>query len=72
MPEPMQLVMPPAGESSGRASAADAARQAPPPVLIRLDRIAATPGNIARIRELVRDLNRRLESAGTPLRLLLL
>ena len=39
------------------------------PVILRLEDLPATPGNIERIRERVRLLNRRLAASGTPFRL---
>jgi hypothetical protein len=36
MPEPMQLVIPTAGEVSGHAAETSPARRGPPPVVIRL------------------------------------
>jgi hypothetical protein len=38
-------------------------------VILRLEDVAATPGNIERIRERVRQLNNQLAAAGAPLRL---
>ena len=39
------------------------------PVILRLEDLPATPGNIERIREQVRLMNRRLMASGTPFRL---
>lgn len=39
------------------------------PVILRLKDLPATPRNVARIRERIRLLNRRLEASGTPFRL---
>lgn len=41
----------------------------PRPVILRFDRLPATPQNMNRIRGRIQDLNRRLEQAGVPLRL---
>ena len=38
-------------------------------VILRLEDLRATPPNIARIRERVRQLNRHLAASGAPLRL---
>ncbi len=38
-------------------------------VILRLEDVSATPGNIERIRERIRQLNRQLAAAGAPLRL---
>src|SRR5574340_1730144 len=38
-------------------------------VILRLEDLPATPSNLARIRERVRLLNRRLAASGTPFRL---
>ena len=40
-----------------------------PSVIIRMDAVPATPGNVGRIRERIRLLNRRLQDAGVPFRL---
>ncbi len=48
-----------------RKPAEDAAVQ---PVVIRLE-LKPTPGNLARMEERVRRLNRELEESGTPMRL---
>lgn len=37
--------------------------------IIRLETLPATPGNVERIQERVRALNRRLAESGTPFRL---
>ncbi len=37
--------------------------------IIRLETLPATPGNVERIQERVRELNRRLAESGTPFRL---
>ncbi len=39
------------------------------PVILRLEDLPATPGNVERIRERVRLLNRHLAASGTPFRL---
>ncbi len=39
------------------------------PVILRLEDLPATPGNLERIRERVRILNRQLAAAGTSFRL---
>lgn len=39
------------------------------PVILRLEDLPATPSNLARIRERIRLLNRRLAASGTPIRL---
>jgi len=41
----------------------------PQAIILRLDKLPATPGNVERIRERVRLLNRRLAASGTPFRL---
>jgi hypothetical protein len=38
-------------------------------VILRLEDVAATPGNVERIRERIRQLNRQLAASGAPLRL---
>lgn len=38
-------------------------------VILRLEDVPATPGNIERIRERLRLLNRQLAASGTPFRL---
>lgn len=48
-----------------RRPVADTAAQ---PVVIRLE-LEATPGNVARMEERVRRLNRELEESGAPVRL---
>ncbi|MCC6858335.1 MAG: hypothetical protein IT158_07235 [Bryobacterales bacterium] len=67
MPEPVQLVIPrDRGNPNGEPG------PAPRPVRIVLDRLAATPGNKARVRRRVRELNQLLEDSGAPIRLVLL
>lgn len=38
-------------------------------IILRLEDLSATPSNLARIRERIRLLNRRLAASGTPFRL---
>lgn len=62
MPEQVQLVTefsPRQPEQAGQA----------PAVILRLEDLPATPGNVERIRERVRQLNRQLADSGTPFRL---
>jgi len=54
---------------SGARLAPPAAEERPRPVLLRLEALPATPGNVERVRERIRLLNRRLADSGTPLRL---
>lgn len=42
---------------------------APPPILLRLDGLRATPAALARVRRRVAEMNQQLERAGVPFRL---
>lgn len=42
---------------------------APPPILLRLDGLRATPEALERVRQRVAEMNRQLERAGVPFRL---
>lgn len=53
-------------QSDGRGRSGDEFTR---PAVLRLEDLPATPGNLQRIRERVRLLNRRLAATGTPFRL---
>lgn len=60
-----------AGTEDGLAPtrAHDLAGIAAPPIVLRFDRLPATPVSLARIRRRVEEINRRLRLADAPFRL---